>query len=415
MDSQINSGNIIVAIAIVLIVVFMVYNLGKERNNRPDPFGETDDVHFTVARTYGMMPSTVAESARSASRKAGGGGRLYGTARSGADIKQTLTGVQSNEDPHTRPTHTETNDNPLLRHQRRTTGGNVPTVQGDPIRTPTYVGPSVAGYRLWSSNMPWVPAYNIVTDPDFASKMAQTEATQETKAGRAQAGGIGVDTYKSPYEYEIGTRGPGGPDSLGPGSGPYPGMPLGVPVPRGSLKKTSEKYGYVQRAGLSGLGPGTVSPREYPFYKVSRPLKPYDYFKPFGPNQNVDQEASYADTPFYDRPGSIYSNGFVGSDIPFISSVNAFAPFPEVQSSYEKRGILQTIDENDTNILNVYAKPIAPLQDLYRYSVQDKDGFIVPLEETYLEDGDIVRSVPGKEGLGKWKYRDFVKDKYVWV
>jgi hypothetical protein len=395
MDGQINSGNIIVAIAIALIVVFMVYNLGKERSNRPDPFGGTDDVHFPVARTYGMVPSTVAESARSASLKAGGGGKLYGAARSGADIKQTLTGAQSSEDPHIRPTHTEAKDNPLLRHQRRATGGNVPTVQGDPIRTPTYVGPSVAGYRLWSSNMPWVPAYNIVTDPDFASKMAQTESTQETKAGRAQAGGIGVDTYKSPYEYEIGTRGPGGPDSLGPGSGPFPGMPMGIPVPRGSLKKTSEKYGY-------------------PFYKVSRPLKPYDYFKPFGPNQNVDQEASYADTPFYDRsPNSMYSNGFVGSDIPFISSVSAFAPFPEVDSAWEKTGMLTSKDSEKKELLTLYRKPIAPLQDLFKYSAQDKNGFIIPLSENYLEDGDVVPDVIGKDG--RWDVHVFTKDKYVWV
>jgi len=409
MDGQINSGNIIVAISIVLVIVFMVYTLGKERNNRPDSFvngssgGTTGQgIHFITARTYGLDPATVAESGRSASVKAGGGGILYGAGQPGANIKQTLTGTQNSTYPHTRPAHTEEKGNPLLKHQRNATGGNVPTVQGDPIRTPTYVGPNVGGYRLWSCNQPWVPAYNIVTDPDFASRIAQTETTQETKAERPQPEDIRIDTYKSPYEYDISTRGPGGPDSLGPGSGPYPGlgpypgMGVPVPVPRGSLKKTNENYGY-------------------PFYKVSRPLKPYDYFKPFGPNQNVNQEANYADTPFYDRPGSIYSPGFAGRDIPFISSVNAFAPLPEVQSSYEKRGILQTLDENDTNILNVYAKPIAPLQDLYRYSVQDKDGFIVPLEETYLEDGDVIRSVPGKEGLGKWKYRDFVKDKYVWM
>jgi len=401
MDEQINSGNIIVAIAIVLVVVFMVYTLGKERNNRPDSFvnGETGQgVHFIKARTYGLDPATVAESGRSASVKAGGGGRLYGSGQSGANIKQTLTGTQNSADPHTRPTHTEAKGNPLLQHQRSVSGGNVPTVQGDPIRTPTYVGPNVGGYRLWSCNLPWVPAYNIVTDPDFASKMAQTESAQETKAERAQTGGVSIDTYKSPYEYDISTRGPGGPDSLGPGSGlypgsrPYPGM--GVPVPRGSLKKTNENYGY-------------------PFYKVSRPLKPYDYFKPFGPNQNVNQEANYADTPFYDQPGSIYSPGFTGRDIPFISSVNAFAPFPEVDSAWEKTGMLTTKDSEKKELLTLYRKPIAPLQDLFKYSVQDKDGFIIPLSENYLEDGDVVPDVIGKDG--PWKTHIFTKDKYVWA
>jgi len=412
MGGQINSGNIIIGIAIVLVVVFMAYNLGKERNGRSDTFEGSpggvsgQDVHFITARTYGLVPKTVSDTGRTVSVKAGGGGRLYGVGQPGADLKQSLTGTTS--DPHKRPRHTEAGDNPLLEHQRYASGGNVPTVQGDPIRTPTYVGPSVRGYSLGTLNQPWVPAYRgIATDPDFASQLAQTVETEETKADRPEG-------YRpNPYLYDISTRGPGGPDSLGPGSGPYPGIPLGVPVPRGSLKKTSEKYGYVQRAGLSGPGPRTVSPREYPFYKVSRPLKPYDYFKPFGPNQNVDQEANYADTPFYDR--GVYSAGYAGGDVPFISSVNAFAPFPEVDSAYEKRGILQTVDENDTTILNVYARPIAPLQDLFRYTVQDKDGFIVPLEQNYLENGDIVPEVVGKEALGKWRFRDFVKDKFVWV
>ena len=416
MDGQINFGNIIVGVAIVLVVVFMAYNLGQERNNRPDSFidGSTggvtgQGVHFITARTYGLNPKTVTDTARVASVKAGGGGRLYGTAQSGASAKQIVSGKAApaaTGNPHVRPQHTEANDNPLLRHQRIATGGNVPTAIGDPIRTPTYVGPSVRGYRLHTYNQPWNYAYTgLTTAPDFASQIAQTEETEETKAARPQDPII--DGYRGPYD--IGSRGPGGPDSLGPGSGPYPGMPMGVPVPRGTLKKTSEKYGY-------------------PFYKASRPLKPYDYFKPFGPNQNVNQDANYVDTPFYarqqsrvwDNPGTglEYDRGGIfggGGDIPFISSVDAFAPGLEVDSAYEKRGILQTVDEDDTTILNVYARPIAPLQDLFRYTVQDKDGFIVPLKQNYLENGDIVPEVIGKEALGKWRFRDFVKDKYIWV
>ena len=396
MDGQINSGNIIVGIAIVLVVVFMAYNLGQERNNRPDSFvdgpsgGVTGQgVHFITARTYGLVPKTVTDTGRIASVKAGGGGRLYGAGQSGADLKQSLTGTAGSNTNglHTRPQHTEANDNPLLKHQRHASGGNVPTVQGDPIRTPTYVGPSVRGYRMGAYNQPWKPAYSgLTTTPDFASQLAQTEEAEETKAARPQ------DPIIDGYTYDIGTRGPGGPDSLGPGSGPYPGMPLGVPVPRGSLKKTSEKYGY-------------------PFYKASRPLKPYDYFKPFGPNQNVNQDANYVDTPFYAQsayPGSPYPG-----DIPFISSVDAFAPFPEVQSSWEKTGMLTTKDPEKGGILNLYRRNIAALQDLFKYSVQDKDGFIIPLRETYLEDGDIVPEVIGKGG--PWVAHIFTKDKYIWV
>ncbi len=398
MGGQINSGNIIVGIAIVLVVVFLAYNLGSERSNRPDSFvdgavgGVTGQgVHFITARTYGLVPKTVADTGRIASVKAGGSGQLYGAAQPGANLKQSLTGTTgaSVNNPHIRPQHTEAKDNPLLRHQRIASGGNLPTVQGDPIRTPTYIGPSVAGYRLYTYNQPWKRAYDIITAPDFSSQVAQVVETQETKAQIPQAP---IDGYTNmPYTYDIGTRGPGGPDSLGPGSGPYPGMPLGVPVPRGSLKKTSEKYGY-------------------PFYKASRPLKPYDYFKPFGPNQNVNQDANYVDTPFYAR--GMYSTGYTG-DIPFISSVDAFAPFPEVNSDWEKTGMLTTKDPEKGGILNLYRRPVAPLQDLFKYSVQDKNGFIIPLKENYLEDGDTVPDVIGKGG--PWNVHVFTKDKYVWV
>ena len=413
MDGQINSGNIIVGVAIVLVVVFMAYNLGQERSNRPDPFvdgsagGVTgQDVHFITARTYSGMPKTVVDLARIAKKKATGSASLYGAATSGASTKDIISGKAGGDDtgghievsgrdpnaPHTRPTHTEPTDNPLLRHQRHATGGNVPTVQGDPIRTPTYVGPSVRGYRMGTLNQPWVPAYNnLTTAPDFASQIAQTEETQETTAERPQDPII--DGYR--HTYDIGSRGPGDPYSLGPGSGPYPGMPMGVPVPRGTLKKTSEKYGY-------------------PFYKVSRPLKPYDYFKPFGPNQNVNQDANYVDTPFYDR--GMYTGGYAANgSIPFIGSVDAFAPFPEVLSDWEKTGMLTTKDPTKGGLLNLYRRPIAPLQDLFKYTVQDKDGFIIPLKEHYLEDGDTVPEVLGKEADGPWNANIFTQNKYVWV
>jgi len=181
--------------------------------------------------------------------------------------------------------------------------------------------------------------------------------------------------------------------------GPYPGKALNIPVPQGSLKMSSEKY-------------------RYPFYAQQRPLAPYDYFRPYGPNQDVSSEASYADTPFYKRPpSSQYATGYTGSGaVPFISSVNAFAPFPEVTTPWEKSGTLTTTDLSDGTILNLYRRPIAPLQDLYRYSVQDKNGFIIPLLQTnFLEDGDIVPSVQGKENKGSWVANIYVGDKYVWT
>ena len=196
--------------------------------------------------------------------------------------------------------------------------------------------------------------------------------------------------------------------------GPAPGAYMGVPVPQASLKLTSEQYGY-------------------PFHYQNKPLHPYDYFKPYGPNQpSLQNEIVVADTPFYNRsplegyvkpglapPGSFGETpgiGEFGPSIPFISSVNAFAPFPEVNTPWEKTGIIQTVDPTDDSIMNLYRKPIAPLQDLFEYSVQDKNGFVVPLKgTTYLEDGDIVKSVPGRESKGPWKADVYINNKWVWV
>lgn len=167
-----------------------------------------------------------------------------------------------------------------------------------------------------------------------------------------------------------------------PGGGPYPGKPMGVPVPMGSLKETSDAY-------------------RYSFYASRKPLPPHDYFRPYGPNHpEIQHTIKYADTPC----------------MPHFSSVNAFVPLPEVQSPWEKIGILTTTNESDNSILNLYRRVIAPYQDVFEYSVQDKDGFIIRLPNSkYLEDEDIIPQVIGKEGLGSWKVHKFVKNKYVWV
>jgi hypothetical protein len=172
--------------------------------------------------------------------------------------------------------------------------------------------------------------------------------------------------------------------------GPMVGVPMGIPVPAGTLKETSEKY-------------------DAPFYRALRPLESDDFFKPYDRRQR-SPKIVVSDKPFYRRKTSSSPN------LPFISSVNAFAPKREVDTKWEKMGIIQTVDPNDNTIMNIYRRPIAPLQDLYEYAVQDKDGFIVPLVGiAYLENGDIIKSVPGRESLGPWKVNIYVTNKYVWM
>lgn len=209
-----------------------------------------------------------------------------------------------------------------------------------------------------------------------------------------------------------------------PGQGPYPGKSLNIPVPQGSLKESSEEYGY-------------------PFYKLYRGAPPYDYFRPYGPNQKL-KDVVVTDRSIYDRskqrmgfgfaanpnipkgglpkytPETLpkgFTPGYTGSaPIPFYSSVSAFAPFPEIYTPWEKVGVLTTVNPQDDSILELYRRPVAPLQDLFEYSVQDKNGFILQLRGTnYLRTGDIIPNVLGKESKGPWKVTQFIKNKWVWA
>ena len=97
----------------------------------------------------------------------------------------------------------------------------------------------------------------------------------------------------------------------------------------------------------------------------------------------------------------------------FVSSVDLDAPGREVMSSWSKLGLLLSNDP-EPKILNLYGRPIAPMQDLYQYRVEDKDGFVIPLEQNrFLEQGDQVSHIPGKPGV--WKVKLYQTSKYVWM
>lgn len=171
----------------------------------------------------------------------------------------------------------------------------------------------------------------------------------------------------------------------------------GYPVPRGALKLSSERYGY-------------------PFYSAKGTIPSTDYFRPYitplengslhYTHSNTQRQASSADVPFY--------SSSVGTAVvsPGVSSTSAFAPFPQIASPYEKIGLLTSTVTSE--IMNFYRRPIAPLQDLWEYTAQDKDGFVIQLKQTGLvEDGDLIENIPGKESSGPWKANIFVKNKWV--
>lgn len=159
--------------------------------------------------------------------------------------------------------------------------------------------------------------------------------------------------------------------------GPYPGEPIGVPVPANALKMSAyTDYG-------SAMMPGNF----FPYQGGS--LGSDDFSRPFG--------------------------GIPPGAPAFVGSVDAFAPFPGVNTPWEKAGII-TSSARKNEILNLYRRAIAPGQDLWEYQVQDKNGFIIKLDQTrYLEDGDEIREVIGKHGLGPWRVHMFVQNRYVWV
>lgn len=135
-------------------------------------------------------------------------------------------------------------------------------------------------------------------------------------------------------------------------------------------------------------------------------------------------------TPDITRPmnfyGDLYPKRLIGVPVPVgalkstlgnyaVGSVDACAPFPSVTTQFEKVGILTSFRGKNT-ILNLFMRPIAPNQNLWEYQVQDKNGFIIKLDQTrYLEDGDEIKNIIGKHDMGPWRVHMFAQNKYVWV
>ena len=238
-------------------------------------------------------------------------------------------------------THVNMRDrHPVLSYQMAHNQGIVPASIGDPIRIPDVAGPM-----------------GLYTDRDrfYNSRVIRPDAR--------------------PYNLDA--------------PGPYPGLPIGVPVPAGALKATEGLYPYPYTPGYGarrGIG------EDFPYQQ--RPVTSGDFFRPLGPN----------------APSA------------FVGSVDAYAPFPEVNTPWEKAGILTATHSHShghsqkNEILNLYRRPIAPMQDLWEYQVQDKDGYVIKLDRVkYLEDGDLIHDIIGKQGLGPWRAHVFVNNKYVWV
>lgn len=194
----------------------------------------------------------------------------------------------------------------------------------------------------------------------------------------------------------------------GHGGGPILGQPIGVTVPMGTLKQTNERYNpdmFLYGGAFSASNrpplarPGVDNPLGTDLPSPRGGIPSTDFFRPGGPNSPTPQT------------------------LPFYGSVDAYAPFPTIDTPWEKAGLLTSIPPQNckgegctkNELLNLFRRAIAPVQDVWEYQVQDKNGFIIKLPQSFINDGDTIPHVIGKDGVGPWKAHIFVRNKYVWV
>lgn len=192
--------------------------------------------------------------------------------------------------------------------------------------------------------------------------------------------------------------------SMGIGQGFAAGY---VPVPTGAFKNSNVEYGSVNdwwrdQYYTSGMGGGRCNCG----CNSLRPCKNYRRL----PGLREPQADNFF-TPYSGvGVGPLHS---VGGGI---ASTSAYAPFPEVESCWEKIGVLTSNMSDDTpnapkNLLNLYRRPIAPSQNLWEYQVQDQSNFVLKLNDREIRDGDIV-TVPGKQGT--WTAKVYLNNKWIW-
>ncbi len=185
----------------------------------------------------------------------------------------------------------------------------------------------------------------------------------------------------------------------GPGNGPYPGSYQNLPVPANSLKNgnLNDHFGGMEGYRRTNLGVAAVM---------------NNYVDPSGRQAMINQPLKVNNSSEYVPYGP---KGFVGS-----VDVNAprgpeVGSFDLIGSKWQKTGILTSSNPSKKAILNLFKRPIAPMQDLWEYQIQDKNGFMIKLNEKYLENGDVVQHVTGKNGMGPWIVHDYEQNKYIWV
>ena len=183
---------IVIGALVVIGVIYLIYYMGRESVTNRSSYNVDAASHLRIPDT-GRIRLAMAH--------------LYGDApASQQQTEDVEKGIlrRAGYIPH-----------PTIEHQKKASAFTHPAHIGDAIRpgNPIHIGPIGKDYIMHPEG-------------GFDRKLAYNVPKEGYNMG---GGGVGV--------------------------GSYPGKPLNVPVPRGSLKMTSEKY-------------------KYPFYKSSRPVSP---------------------------------------------------------------------------------------------------------------------------------------------
>ncbi len=89
--------------------------------------------------------------------------------------------------------------------------------------------------------------------------------------------------------------------------------------------------------------------------------------------------------------------------------------YQSVDTPWDNVGITSTVDKDDDTILSLDKRAIDPYREWYEYRVIDKNGIVIPLKATLIEDGDILDEIVGKEGKGAFKVHLFDQNKLVYI
>lgn len=147
----------------------------------------------------------------------------------------------------------------------------------------------------------------------------------------------------------------------------------------------------------------TNPPKVFPQPSVTPPPPPRQPLNMYGKDAHRGYE-NFGPGP---RPGFP-----IGVPIPSNALKLTSFDIPAPPGGISKLGILTRGAPGKDGILDLFIRPIFPGQDLYEYYVRDKNDFVIKLKETrWLENGDVINHIPGKEGA--WKVNVFTN--YVWA